>query len=193
VGKAKEGYSATMDATAPARAVIVEKSMEAATATMDGAKVAADFTAEKSKEAATATMDGAKVAADFTAEKSKEAAAATMEGAKVAGEWTAEMSSKALAGATEAFEKLGDVAGFQAMFGLVDTSDEGLEKLFKEVDDDGSGEITDAEMKTMLTKIYGGAVNDDIITKMMAAADTDKNGLVDLAEFKVIMRAERAA
>ena len=91
------------------------------------------------------------------------------------------------------FDKLGVTAGFQAVImGLgitVDTSDSALEKLFADIDANGDGKLTDKEMVNAIAKVFGDAVSAENIAKMMNEADTDKNGTLDLDEFKAIMRA----
>ena len=79
----------------------------------------------------------------------------------------------------------------QAVFGGgdVDTSDAALEKYFSDVDTDGSGKISDLEMKAAIYQMYGKGMEDKYVSQMMAQADTNKDGEVDLAEFKAIMRA----
>ena len=91
----------------------------------------------------------------------------------------------------------GGVAGFQALIGglfggNIDTSDAGLEKMFSSMDANGSGKLSEAEMKAAIMKVYGnsGLVVDEAAFKtMMRAADTNRDGKVDLEEFKVMMRA----
>ena len=89
----------------------------------------------------------------------------------------------------DTFKNLGAAAGFQAAMGVADKSDKGLEKAFKSVDADGSGKISDAEMKAHIKKTYGEALDEKMVKEMMTKADTNKDGEVDLEEFKVIMRA----
>ena len=57
------------------------------------------------------------------------------------------------------------------------------------VDTDTSGKINAEEMKAYILSVYPKGLNDRKIAQMMAAADTNKDGEIDLAEFKVIMRA----
>ena len=97
-------------------------------------------------------------------------------------------------GLSQTFEKLGAVSGFQsAMAGLgdgsIDTSDAGLEKLFAEIDGDGSGSISNEEMFSALSKKYE-KLEQSVIEQMMDAADTDNDGEISIDEFKAIMRAD---
>merc|ERR1712046_472066 len=84
---------------------------------------------------------------------------------------------------SETVSKLGATAGFQSLFGNIDKSDAGLEKAFKSVDADSSGKISSAEMEAYILKVYGKGLDEKIVSDMMAAADTDKDGEVDLEEF----------
>lgn len=98
-----------------------------------------------------------------------------------------------MAGVDQTFEKLGGKAGFQAVmvgFGVsVDTTDAGLEKLFKELDADGSGKIDESEMTKAILKVFGKDLEPKFVSEMMTSADTNKDGEIDLEEFKLIMRA----
>ena len=86
-------------------------------------------------------------------------------------------------------ELFGVAAAFQSVFGAdIDRSDLGLEAAFKEVDTDYSGKISAEEMRSYISKLYGKALDEKVLTDMMAAADTDHDGEVDLDEFKAIMR-----
>jgi len=92
------------------------------------------------------------------------------------------------------FSTMGVEIGFQTvMAGMggpnVDKSDAGLEKMFSELDEDASGNISRAEMEAAITKMYGKPLESHIIDKMMGAADTDNDGEISLDEFKTIMRA----
>jgi Ca2+-binding EF-hand superfamily protein len=93
-------------------------------------------------------------------------------------------------GLEKTFDTLGVTQGFQAAFGDdIDKSDAGLEAAFAKVDTDTSGKINAEEMKAYILSVYPKGLNDRKIAQMMAAADTNKDGEIDLAEFKVIMRA----
>ena len=45
-------------------------------------------------------------------------------------------------------------------------------------------------MKAAILELYGKSVEQSLIDSMMAAADTDKDGEIDIGEFKLIMRAK---
>lgn len=72
----------------------------------------------------------------------------------------------------------------------IDTSDEALERHFNAVDRDGSGKISEKEMKAALVGAYGKGrtLSDALLREMMDTADTNRDGEVDLGEFKIIMR-----
>ena len=57
------------------------------------------------------------------------------------------------------------------------------------MDHDKSGKVSADEMKGAIKKMYGVDIKPALITMMMAAADTNSDGEIDLAEFKTIMRA----
>ena len=198
-------------------------------------KKAADATVEVTKKTADATVEATKKAADATVDVTMKAADATVDAGKATAAAASEMGQLMISGIGDTFEKLGASAGFQAvMQGLaseLDTSDDALEKMFKDIDADGSGNISDAEMKVRpitasqtnlrlplptahlslpllcptashptafhahlhlqvaITRMCGQALEDELVEKMMKAADTDNDGEVDIAEFKVIMRA----
>ena len=104
------------------------------------------------------------------------------------------------------FETLGEQAGVSA---------HALAKMFKKIDDDGSGKIrcaslrllpvppllltdvtrstlssaSEDELKGFLNKLYKQKLDDALLSKMMRAADTNNDGEIDLEEFKTIMRA----
>jgi len=190
---ANQGVTATTD--------IAGKGLTAAT---DVASKATDAVAKPLGDVADATV--MKIpGADAVKEAGEKATAATIEAAKKADEMAAEGTKSVTStvgsgvgfvtgGVADAFEKLGAAAGFQAMMGGVfggdiDKSDEGLAKLFASVDTDGSGKISEVEMKEAVAKAYGKPLEEDVFQKMMKTADTDGDGEIDLEEFKVIMRA----
>ena len=73
--------------------------------------------------------------------------------------------------------------------GEVDKSDEALERIFRQIDIDGSGCIDERELKKAVARMYGRGLGGDIVQNMMKAGDVNADGLVDLNEFKAIMRA----
>ena len=81
-------------------------------------------------------------------------------------------------------------AALQQAFGsTMDKSDEGLEAAFAKVDEDSSGQISDAEMRGYIVSMFDGTIDEETITQMLKAADADGDGEVSLDEFKTIMRA----
>ncbi|CAH9080830.1 unnamed protein product [Cuscuta epithymum] len=58
----------------------------------------------------------------------------------------------------------------------------GLKEMFKNIDTDGSGNITLDELKTGLAKL-GSKLSEDEIKQLMDAADIDKSGTIDYIEF----------
>ena len=69
--------------------------------------------------------------------------------------------------------------------GATDTQ---LEEIFHEIDDSQDGSISRDEMADAIEKLFG-RLDDEMVDKMMAVADTDGDGDVDLQEFMVIMKA----
>jgi hypothetical protein len=67
-------------------------------------------------------------------------------------------------------------------------SDESLEKLFKELDANGSGDVSRDEVEGAIFKLFG-KVEQKVVEEMMAAADTDGDGEISVDEFKKVMRA----
>jgi Ca2+-binding EF-hand superfamily protein len=63
-------------------------------------------------------------------------------------------------------------------------SKENLEKTFAHFDKDGSGTISTAELKKMLGDF---GVEEDVWQKIIDEVDSDKNGEIDLKEFKDMM------
>lgn len=82
---------------------------------------------------------------------------------------------------------------FTRVFGMggetIDKSDAALASRFAEVDADGSGAISDNEMKAYMLSVYGPSLDKKIVKTMMQMADTNGDGEVDLEEFKDFMRA----
>lgn len=70
-----------------------------------------------------------------------------------------------------------------AVGGGIDTTDAGLEALFKKIDVDGSGSVSMSEMKSRITVMYEGQqIDQKLLDTLMSAADTNGDGEVDLAE-----------
>ena len=61
--------------------------------------------------------------------------------------------------------------------------------MFADFDIDGSGGISRGEMEGAIRKLFGDGIGDADIDEMMAVSDTSGDGLVDMSEFKAIMRA----
>jgi nucleoside-diphosphate-sugar epimerase len=85
-------------------------------------------------------------------------------------------------------EVLLDMMSFKSVFGSVDLSDKGLEDAFKALDTDGSGKCSGAELEAYIEKVHKKKLKPEAIAAMMAEADADRDGEVDLEEFKAIMR-----
>ena len=105
-----------------------------------------------------------------------------------------DVAAVSMTNVTSTVDSVGGVAGFQSlmggMFGAnIDKSDAGLEAMFKTMDADGSGKVSEAEMKEAIMKVYGEALDEAVLKTMMTSADTNNDGEVDLDEFKTIMRA----
>jgi len=105
-----------------------------------------------------------------------------------------DVASNSVSEITSTVTTAGGAVGFQSLMGglfgaNVDKSDAGLEAMFKTMDADGSGKVSEEEMKAAITKVYGEALPEDTLKTMMDSADTNKDGEVDLDEFKTIMRA----
>jgi len=171
VAAAQSVSDATIDMTKKG----VDMTVSAGGAVMDKTVDVVSDPVKAAQEAGTAVADASTAIAD----KSMEVAS--------------EVSSLMMGGIEKSFETLGVNAGFQAvMKGFadeLDTSDESLEKQFKSIDADSSGNISDDEMKVAIAKMYGTDLDPKLLAQMMKAADTDNDGEVNLEEFKVIMRA----
>ena len=126
-----------------------------------------------------ATVGGVKAIGDGAVFVGK----ATVSGVKATGGFV-------VIGLEKTFDTLGVTQGFQAAFAEdIDKSDAGLEAAFVKVDTDKSGKINAEEMKAYILSVYEKAVDDKTIGEMMRAADTNQDGEIDLAEFKIIMGA----
>merc|ERR1712194_213067 len=89
------------------------------------------------------------------------------------------------AGLNQTLKTLGAATAFQSIFGEnIDKSDAGLTAAFNTVDVDSSGKISVKEMTAYIAMVYGGELDESITNKMFEVADTNKDGEVDLNEFK---------
>ena len=77
---------------------------------------------------------------------------------------------------------------FQAAMAVADKTAAGLERAFKAIDADGNGAVSIAELRAHITTTYA-ALDEQVLADMMAAADTNQDGELNLEEFMAIMRA----
>ena len=63
------------------------------------------------------------------------------------------------------------------------------DRLFKELDADGSGKISRSELELCMREIYGKPLEAEVLDKMIADFDVDGDGEIDLMEFRIMMRA----
>jgi len=71
------------------------------------------------------------------------------------------------------------------------TRDKKAVEIFNKIDDDGSGEIDEDELKQGLADL-GIVLSDAEVSKMVADADLDGNKLIDVEEFKELVRSQTA-
>ena len=115
---------------------------------------------------------------------------ATVNGATFVGDGVKATGNLVATGLEKTIETLGLAQGFQAVFGEdIDKSDAGLEAAFAKVDVDKSGKMDAAEVKAYILTVYKNGLDDKVVSEMMATADTNNDGEVDLNEFKIILRA----
>ena len=142
------------------------------------------------KAVGVATVDGAKAVGTATVDGVKAVGVATVNGATFVGDGVKATGNLVATGLEKTIETLGLAQGFQAVFGEdIDKSDAGLEAAFAKVDVDKSGKINAAEMKAYILNVYEKGLDDKSIGEMIATADTNNDGEIDLDEFKIIMRA----
>ena len=128
------------------------------------------------KAVGVATVDGAKAVGTATVDGVKAVGVATVNGATFVGDGVKATGNLVATGLEKTIETLGLAQGFQAVFGEdIDKSDAGLEAAFAKVDADKS--------------VYEKGLDDKSIGEMIATADTNNDGEIDLDEFKIIMRA----
>lgn len=141
----------------------------------------ADVVAEKTKEVGGMAMDATGKVGSMAMDGAKGVGSFAVDGAANGIKAVGEVSGTLVGGVEDTFAKLGAAAGFQSIFGAdIDKSDEGLEKAFKDVDTDGSGKISEDEMKAAIEKMYGKALDEKVLKEMMAAADTNNDGEIDV-------------
>lgn len=93
--------------------------------------------------------------------------------------------------ALDANSKLDFGVEWQEIFGVlqaecdVEFSEEYLRERFDSIDEDGSGELDEEEMRALFESM-GRTVSKRIIANIMRLSDTDGNGTIDFEEFKAI-------
>lgn len=149
-----------------------------------------EVTVESAKAIGVATVDSAKAVGTATAGGAAYVGKKSLEGAKAFGDGVKATGSLVATGLEKTLMTLGVTAAFQAVFGeSIDKSDVGLEAAFAKLDTNKSGKINCAEMKAYISSVYEEGYDDDtIIAEMMASADMNLDGEMDLDEFKIIMR-----
>jgi len=149
-----------------------------------------EVTVESAKAIGVATVDSVKAVGTATAGGAAYVGKKSLEGAKAFGDGVKATGSLVATGLEKTLMTLGVTAAFQAVFGeSIDKSDVGLEAAFAKLDTNKSGKINCAEMKAYISSVYEEGNDDDtIIAEMMASADMNLDGEMDLDEFKIIMR-----
>eukprot|EP00986_Skeletonema_menzelii_P005885 scaffold2204_cov150-Skeletonema_menzelii.AAC.2 len=93
--------------------------------------------------------------------------------------------------ALDANSKLDFGVEWQEIFGIlqsecdVDFSEEYLREKFDAIDEDGSGELDEDEMRALFASM-GRTVSKRVIANIMRLSDEDGNGTIDFGEFKAI-------
>jgi len=93
--------------------------------------------------------------------------------------------------ALDANSKLDFGVEWQEIFGIlqsecdVDFSEEYLREKFDAIDEDGSGELDEDEMRALFASM-GRTVSKRVIANIMRLSDVDGNGTIDFGEFKAI-------
>ena len=148
-----------------------------------------EVTVESAKAIGVATVDSAKAVGTATVGGAAYVGKKSLEGAKAFGDGVKATGSLVATGLEKTLMTLGVTAAFQAVFGeSIDKSDVGLEAAFAKLDTKESGKINCAEMKEYVSSVYAEGYDDTIIAEMMASADMNLDGEMDLDEFKIIMR-----
>ena len=63
-----------------------------------------------------------------------------------------------------------------------------LEAMFRQYDDDNSGELDCGELRGMFNDCFGMDLTGDEVSAMMKEIDVDGNGLISLGEFKEVAK-----
>ena len=182
-----KGFEATKDLAGKATDTVSKPLGDVANATV--MKIpGADAVKEAGEKATSMTMDALPArAVNMVVDGTKTVSGAVVDGASKGVSVVGEATGGLMGNVEEAFSKLGAAAGFQSIFdgfGAIDKSDEGLAKLFASVDTDGSGKISEDEMKKAIEKAYGKALDDKVLKEMMAAADTNNDGEIDVTAWR---------
>ena len=67
----------------------------------------------------------------------------------------------------------------------IDFSEEFLREKFESIDEDGSGELDEQEMRALFESM-GRSVSKRVISNIMRLSDEDGNGTIDFGEFSAI-------
>lgn len=70
--------------------------------------------------------------------------------------------------------------------------DSKLTEIFALFDRNGNGRIEAAELQCVMSQVSGEKIPDSEIADMIQEADTNKNGVIELNEFIVIMKKHRS-
>lgn len=68
-----------------------------------------------------------------------------------------------------------------------------LNELFALFDRNGNGKIDSRELKGVMTSVTSHRMTDAEVQNMIDEADTNQDGLIDINEFIVVMRAHKAS
>ena len=70
-----------------------------------------------------------------------------------------------------------------ALAAMMDEHDISAQRMFNELDVDGNGTISMAELRSALSEKYGDVLDIDDVDAIMEAVDDDDDGLIDITEF----------
>ena len=71
----------------------------------------------------------------------------------------------------------------QALADMMDEQEISAQRMFNELDVDGNGMISLAELKTTLAEKYGDTLDIDDVDSIMDGVDSDGDGMIDITEF----------